>query len=301
MPRYNRAPLGGPIERGLRNHAERPQYDGSRRPTYSGGDPFKTYDFDHEVNTIGNSTRDFERGLADVVGGVSDLFFPPGFEPESPYQADAGAYGMPGYDAWQKMLGAGGAAAGGRNVLNMDQANQARGVQTGLIQQLQAQARGDGPSIAQEQLKQATDQNMAQAAAQAASGRGAGAGGAAYQVGNQRAAAGQKMAGDSAVLRLQEQMQAQNMLAGVSGQMRGQDLSSQGLNLQQTSMNDDLVKFYTQAGLSLEQAQQQSKQALEEMRVKQQIEFEKIKAGAAAGNQGGGSGLGGMLSMFGMG
>lgn len=221
---------------------------------------------------------------------------------QDPYAINPNAYDMPGYNAWQTMLAQKGKEAGSRNTINLNDAAQGRDIQMDLIQKLQAQARGEGPSIAQAQLQQATDQNVANTMALAASGRGAGAGGVAYNAQNQGAAARQKMAGDSGMLRLQEQMQAQNMLADVSGQMRGQDLSQQGLTLQQTAMNDELVKFYTQAGLSLEQARQQAQQALQEIRVKQQVEMEKLRNesyyGGKSAAEGAASGIGSLLSLL---
>lgn len=293
--RTNNAPVGGLIERGLDAYANWGDNlaNSNNGEGYSGGDPFK-------AAAQMQSTRDFLRGAGDFTNDISNLFFPGGYNPDQPYNIDPNAYNIQNGAAWQAMLGQGAQGAQNRNVLDMSQSNQGRDVQQQLIQQLQAQARGEGPSIAQAQLRKASEENVANSAAMMASGRGPGAAGAAYQTANKAGDIGQKMAGDSAMLRLQEQMQAQNMLAGVTGQMRGQDLSSQQLNLQQTSMNDDLVKFYTQAGLSLEQAQQQAQQALQEMRAKQQIEFEKIKMDASK-TQSGASGLGAMLSMFGMG
>lgn len=293
--RQNRGPIGGLIEKGLDAYKgwgdDLAASNGGKG--YSGGDPFKAAAQDP-------NTRGFLQGAGDITNDLSNLFFPGGYNPNDPYMLNESAFGIPNADAWQAMLGNNAGAADERNVLNMRDANGMRDVQQELIQRLQAQARGEGPSLAQMQLADATDRNVSQTMGMAASGRGPGAAGAAYQGANQAAGAHQQMAGDSAMLRLQEQMQANNMLAGVSGQARQQDISSQGLNLQQTAMNDDLVKFYTQAGLSLEQAQQQARQALEELRMKQQIEFEKINMEASKGDSNS-SGLGGMLSMFGMG
>lgn len=85
------------------------------------------------------------------------------------------------------------------------------GNQGELTNMLMAQARGQGPSIAQMQLQQATDRNMQQAASLMASQRGSNPA-AMRQIANQRAMIGQQMAGDSAMLRLQEQMQARAQL-----------------------------------------------------------------------------------------
>lgn len=293
--RRNNAPTGSLIEQGLDAYAQWGDdlANSNGGQGYSGGDPFK-------AAAQMQSTRDFLRGAGGFVNDISNLFFPAGYNVADPYKLNSGAFGIPSYSAWQKMLAQNGAAAGNRNIINLDQANEMRGVQADLIQNLQKQARGEGPSLAQMQLQKATDQNIAQTMGMAASGRGPGQSAQNKAAQAQGSQMRQQAAGDSGMLRLQEQMQAQNMLAGVSGQARGQDISSQGLNLQQQAQNDDLVKFYTQAGLSLEQAQQQARQALEELRMKQQIEFEKMNLEASKGSSDA-SGLGAMLSMFGMG
>ena len=168
--KMNNAPIGSRLEEGLHNYADRPKYEGN----YSGGDPFKA--LDDEARKAGNwdSTRSFERGLGDFVGDISNMFFPGGYSVQSPYQMDQNAFGLPNAGAWQAMLANNGADARGRNVLDMRGADQMRGVQTDLIQNLQKQARGEGPSLAQMQLQKATDQNIAQTMGMAASGRGPG-------------------------------------------------------------------------------------------------------------------------------
>jgi hypothetical protein len=108
--------------------------------------------------------------------------------------------------------------------------DQARGYQTQLLQQLQDQAAGKGPSLAQMQLQQGTEQNLRQQAAMAAGGRNPGL--ASYQAAQNQSGAGQQMAGQAAMARLQEQQQAQGMLGQLSGQMRGQDQGLMGMQNQ---------------------------------------------------------------------
>lgn len=293
--RQNNAPVGGLLEQGFDAYAgwgDNLAAENEGRG-YSGGDPFK-------AAAQMDSTRSFMRGVGDFTNDISNMFFPSGYNPNNPYQLDESAFGNPNHGAMMQMLGKNAAGVANRDTINLQGADEMRGVQTDLIQKLQAQARGEGPSLAQMQLNKATDQNIAQTMGMAASGRGPGQAAQMKSAGAESGKMRQQAAGDSGMLRLQEQMQAQNMLGSVAGQTRGQDISTQGLNLQQTAMNDDLVKFYTQAGLSLEQAQQQAKQQLEELRMKQQIEFEKIQMEASKGSSEQ-SGLGGMLSMFGMG
>jgi hypothetical protein len=112
----------------------------------------------------------------------------------------------------------------------MGQQDQTRNMQMTLIQQLQDQAAGRGPSLAQMQLQKGTDQNMAQAMALGQSQRGAGAAGMLKGIQGQQAGIAQGMAGDSAMLRLQEQMAAQNALGTQLGGARGQDMGAAQYN-----------------------------------------------------------------------
>ena len=121
-----------------------------------------------------------------------------------------------------------------------------RAQQLGLIQQLQDQAAGRGPSLAQMQLQQATNQNMQQGRAMAASQRGLGGGAAARQIAGQRGSIGQQMAGQSAMARLQEQMAARGMLGQQLGGVRGQDMSAMNALAQQAEANRRAQMEYQQ-------------------------------------------------------
>lgn len=114
--------------------------------------------------------------------------------------------------------------------LNQSQSNAARAQTQSLADALAAQARGEGPSIAQNQLRQATDRSLAQtlAAAQAAPGNPVLA---ARNAMNQQAQINRGAAMDSAMLRNQEQLNAQGQLGSVLNSMRGQDLQAAGQNL----------------------------------------------------------------------
>jgi hypothetical protein len=138
-----------------------------------------------------------------------------------------------------------------------------------LAGQLQAQAQGQGPSLAQMQLSQATDRNLAALMSAQAAARG-GPGGALAQrqlmsnMGNVQSQAGAA----SAQLRLQEQMAAQQQLAGVLGQGqqavlagRGQDIgmaaADQAQAAQTMALKENLFQKYTQMGMSIDQARAQ--------------------------------------------
>lgn len=90
----------------------------------------------------------------------------------------------------------------------------------GLIAQLEAMARGQGPSAAQIQMREAMDRAAgAQASAAAgAGGRGINQGAALRQAANNTAAVQAQGARDTATLRAQEQMNAVGQLGGVIGQ-----------------------------------------------------------------------------------
>lgn len=82
-----------------------------------------------------------------------------------------------------------------------------------VLAQLSAQALGQGPSLAEAQLKSATNRNLAQQLAAASSMRGRNPAAQQRQLLMQQGDAGRQLAEQSAVARLQEQQQAQQQLA----------------------------------------------------------------------------------------
>ena len=104
-----------------------------------------------------------------------------------------------------------------------------------LVQMLQGQAAGNGPSIAQTQLAQNTAANQQQQQAMAASARGgAGAQQAAQrQALYQGAQTQQQAVGQAATTRAQEQLGATAQLGQATGQLRQGDLASQQTAAQQ--------------------------------------------------------------------
>lgn len=196
------------------------------------------------------------------------------------YNVDEEAAKIPGYDGMQQQAQQGAQAAGQRQAAQLDGSQgEFRQGQSGLAAALAAQASGQGPSLAQGQLKQATDRNLAQALALQASQRGMGAASGLRDVANQRAAISQQAAADAGTLRLQEQGQAQNTLAQVLAGARGQDVAvaseNARLQQQQTQLNDSLVQFYVQQGMTLAMAQQQAN-----------MQLQGLKAGAFNAQQG---------------
>lgn len=87
--------------------------------------------------------------------------------------------------------------------------------QAGLMNQLQVQAAGGGPSLAGGMLRQGQERNLAQQAALASSQGGRNAAMTQRGLMTQAQGANQQLSGDIAQARMQEQLNAQNQLAGV--------------------------------------------------------------------------------------
>lgn len=227
----------------------------------------------------------------------------PGIFGHGQYTPGTAAGNIPGYDAWQKQMQEGAAAAGGRAApqLNMGNADVWRTQQLGLARQLTDQANGAGPSLANAQLQQATDRNMAQAMAMAQANPNNP--GALRMVANQRAAAGQQAASDSATMRLQEQLQARNQLGQVLAGARGQDIgvASENAQLQgqQNALNQQAVQFYLGQGMSLAQAQQQAQLEMERLRLQGYLGAQGANQQFFQGMMGGLSGAAGVATGMG--
>lgn len=117
----------------------------------------------------------------------------------------------------------------------------ARTAQQGLMDDLVAASRGQGPSLAQNQLKRATDRNLAQLMATQAAARG-GPGGAAAQRQLQtvQGQVNQEAAAESSDLAMREQLAAREQLAGVTGQAREADARLREIDAQMASLDAQL-------------------------------------------------------------
>jgi hypothetical protein len=154
-------------------------------------------------------------------------------------------------------------------MMNTAASNEGRNLQMTLAGDLLAASRGDGPSVAQEQLRQGTQANLAAQVAAANSMRGPGAAAGAGQLMATRAAAGQQMASDSALLRAEEVSQARAQLGQVATASRGQDIDIAGAD-QQIAMEMQRQKdaFKTQLlamGLNADEAELQAELELKRM------------------------------------
>ena len=144
--------------------------------------------------------------------------------------------------------------------------------QSQLISQLQQQARGEGPSIAEAQLKAASDRSLAQQLAAAQSGRGGQSTAAIQrQLAQQQATSGQEIAQQAAIARMQEQQSAQGLLANVLGQ--------------EQQLADQLQQSYLAQGFSIDQAQQQARADLEKLKTQQFLAAQGLTAEGVAGEQ----------------
>lgn len=160
--------------------------------------------------------------------------------------------------------------------------------QASLAAALQAQMAGTGPSLAQTQLKQATDRNIAQAMAMAQQ-RGGNVALAQRQAMQAAAGAGQEAAGQSAAIRAQEQLAAQSQLAGVLQQQRA-------ASVQEQQLKDAMAQFYGAQQTGLTQEQMKSRQAYEALMSGNIAEYNRMASQAYQAQQGAQSGLlGGLI------
>lgn len=160
--------------------------------------------------------------IGGILGGLGGYF---GGDPQADYrkQLDALAQGYANRQAPQM-----GQAA-------TSQYSGFRGNQAGLISQLEAMARGQGPSAATIQMREAMDRAAgSQASAMAgAGGRGVNAGAAFRNASNNTAAIQAQGARDTATIRAQEQANAMGLLGQTINQGRGADESTNQFNATQ--------------------------------------------------------------------
>lgn len=109
---------------------------------------------------------------------------------------------------------------------------QTRGSYLDLINQLQGQSRGEGPTVAENLFQKTQDESVRQAMAQAASQAGFQPSGSTQrQVSNQIAQSGQEASMNAALLRAQEIMSSRQLLAQVLQQLSGFDVNQSQSNM----------------------------------------------------------------------
>lgn len=166
-----------------------------------------------------------------------------------------GSDGAGAYEEQLKQLAAGyGARTAPQGQANMAGRSGLEGNRAALIAQLEAQARGQGPSAARLQMQEAMDRaSGAQASAAAgAGGRGVNAGAALRNASNNTAAIQMQGARDTATMRAQEQLAATQQLGGVIGQGVGMDnqMSQWNAGAQNQMTQANMAAMLQQLGLN---------------------------------------------------
>lgn len=158
----------------------------------------------------------------------------------------------------------------------------ARAQQAQLASALQAQMRGEGPSLAQMQLQEGTDRGIAQQAGLAASQRGISPTMAARLQGQNVASMTQQAAGDAAQLRAAEQLSAQQQLGNLAGQTRQQDLGLMSTGDQTALSQGQLSMAQQQRANQIAEQDRASNMARQQLEVQQAIGSGQIDAAAYA-------------------
>jgi phage gpG-like protein len=163
-----------------------------------------------------------------------------------------------------------------------------------LTQQLLGQAQGQGPSVGQEILNQATRRNIAQQAALQAGQRGAGANAGLIAANNANLGANiQQQAGEqAALLGAQQQLAAQGQLAGLAGQQVGQGLNAAQLQGQLSQNEQNILQ---NANAAANQAAVASQNNINEINAKAEQANQQANQGILAGLGQALGGIGGAL------
>lgn len=151
-------------------------------------------------------------------------------------------------------------------------AKNAQAQRSDLISDLRAQTSGTAPSLAEAQLKSASDRSLAQQLAAAQAARGGSAASRERQLMQGQAQAGRELAQDATTARLQERQMAQQLLGDQIGQ--------------EQAGADALVQNYMNMGFNFEQARQQAAADYEKAETAQFLQAQGLTAqgfeGAAA-------------------
>jgi hypothetical protein len=170
----------------------------------------------------------------------------------------------------------------------MGQQDQWRQGQQSLAQHLADRVNGHGGSVAQEQMNQGMQQAINAQRSQAASARGINPALAARMSAQNQGNIMQQTAASGGLLRAQEQTQAEQSLAGLQSQARGQDMSiahnQAQLNQQNMQNNQNLAGQYLQAGMGREESQQKANAQYAQMMADQTQAANTVNASVASGN-----------------
>ena len=223
---------------------------------------------------VGAESLGTEGGWGGLLNGLfgrlsGHPFTNPDGSPASP-NGGIGA-SIPNAQHWQDVARAGAVRQQAVNPYNAGVADQSRGAQLALMQQMRGMQ--SGPSIANMQGQRAMGQMGQQALMQG--GRGG-------MLGAQMGASG--LAGDMGQARLAEMMRSQAGIGGAAGNLRGNDLRSadaqMGAGLQAQGLNDARARFYGGMGANLGIAQ--DRMGLENLKL-----TERLKQAGAKSNEDG--------------
>jgi hypothetical protein len=191
-------------------------------------------------------------------------------------------------------------------MIDPTQQAQFRNQQMALAQMLEAQSMGQGPSLANQQLKMGTDRNLAQAMAMAGSMRGGNTAAGLRNVQNQTSMINQQASQQAALQRMQEQMSAREQLAGVLSSGRGLDinlasnqaglnqqaaLANQTASLQNQGQMDEMTRFYQGGIMGQQKSDRDAAMELERLRLQRELGMGQINAGLTANNNSNMTGL----------
>ncbi len=141
------------------------------------------------------------------------------------------------------------------------------GQQQGLIDQILAQGRGEGPNPAMDQLRMTTDQNARSAAGMIGSQRGINPALAARMAAQNMGQVNQQAAGQGALMSAQQQIAAQQLGGGLLGQQIGQQTQQAGMNVDNQRAYSQLLaqQLGQERGLDIQQATSQGAAGLQLM------------------------------------
>lgn len=148
--------------------------------------------------------------------------------------------------------------------------------QLDLMGLLQAQSRGEGPNLADMQLRDASDRSLNQTLALLGNLGGASNPNLSLrQIADQRAQAGQALARQSAQVRAQEALQSRGLLAGLLEASRGQDTYE---SLTRMGLDDNMIRFALGGRTGLDTQKTANQIALEQDLTRTALEHNKFIA-----------------------
>lgn len=186
------------------------------------------------------------------------------------------------------------------------QARENQGVNQ-LVQQLQQQAAGQGPSLAEQQLQRGGERSLAQAMALQQAARATPGGMAQRNIARQQAATSQGLAAEAATQKLQERQLAQSQLGSALGQQIQQGqfntqlqqqtaLANQQAQMQAQAQKDQMTQYYLNRGLTMAEADRAANMAYEQTLLNRSMDIEKLAQGREATSEGRSTGFFGGLA-----